>query len=108
MRRALRLLRQNPAFTILVISILALTIGACTSIFTLVNAILLKPLPFEDSSRLLVVTAVAKGDEASLGCLTWPRFNQIAGQNRTFAGFAAFTSDTLNLSGTGEPEQLQA
>ncbi|HWK12732.1 MAG TPA: hypothetical protein VNR64_21920, partial [Vicinamibacterales bacterium] len=65
LRHAVRLLRQAPGFTLLVVTVLAVGIGATTSIFSIVDGVLLKPLPFPDADRLIAVAvqSVIPGDE---------------------------------------------
>jgi putative ABC transport system permease protein len=107
-RYSLRALKRTPAFTAASVIVLALGIGASTSIFTVVNAVLLRPLPYPESDRLVMLWE------------TNPRF-QIAGdalpvtpgsfmdwreENSSFEQVAAFGSSQLNLSGGGEPERV--
>ena len=107
-RFSVRSLIKTPNFTMVAVTLLALGIGASTSIFTVVNAVLLRPLPYSESDRLVMLWE------------TNPRF-QIAGdalpvtpgsfmdwreQNTCFEQVAAFGSSQLNLSGIGEPEQV--
>ena len=62
LRHAVRILRQAPGFTLLVVIVLAIGIGATTSIFSVVNGVLLKPLPFPDAGRLIAIQSGLRGD----------------------------------------------
>jgi putative ABC transport system permease protein len=106
LRFALRILLKNPAFTFVSLITLALGIGANTAIFSLVNSILLKPLPYRDPDRLVrVIQASPK-----LGLATWgvsqADFNAYREQNRAFDALAIYNASGINLTGEGEPERL--
>ncbi|MCA1577505.1 MAG: ABC transporter permease [Acidobacteria bacterium] len=106
LRFALRLFAKNPGFTFVALVTLALGIGANTAIFSLVNSILLKPLPYRDSDQLVrVIQASPK-----LGLATWgvsqANFAAYREQNRSFEAMAIYTSGGINLTGDGEPERL--
>ncbi len=109
LRYGLRLLRKSPGFTAVAVLTLALGIGANTAIFSVVNAVLLKSLPFKDPEQLVMVwnrgAAAAGGDRTPLAVsdlLDW------RAQNRSFADIAAFQWDSFNYAGGDLPEQLQA
>ena len=109
LRYGLRLLRKSPGFTSVAVLTLALGIGANTAIFSVVNAVLLKSLPFKDPEQLVMVwnraAAAAGGDRTPLAVadlLDW------RAQNRSFADIAAFQGDSFNYAGGDLPEQLQA
>ena len=108
-RYALRSLGKSPGFTSVVILILAFGIGANTTIFSLVNSLLLRPLAYKDPDRLLLITEVPKnGPQNQIGCLSYPHFTSIQEGNRVFSGLTAYTSETFNLTGRGEAEQISA
>jgi putative ABC transport system permease protein len=100
---------KRPGFTIVALIALALGIGANTAIFSLVNAVLLRPLPFAEPERLIWVFGNIRngGNRASVAPLDFLDFRS---QNTTFDQFAASFSVPLpvNLTGTGEPERLTA
>src|ERR1044072_8786057 len=108
-RYGLRGLLKRPGFTAIALVALALGIGANTAIFSLVNAIVLQPLPFPEPDRLVWVYGNIRngGNRASVSP---PDFLDYRAQNKTFEQFAA--SGTLplhrNLTGNGEPERLVA
>ena len=107
-RYALRVLAKSPAFTAVAVFTIALGIGANTAIFSVVSALLLRPLHYPQSSRLVVLAAEKKLTGVHAGPLTWPRVTLIQEQNRSFSGVAAFTNEVFNLSGRGDPEQVRA
>ena len=107
-RYAIRSLTQHPGFTAVVVLTLALGIGANTAIFSVVNAVLLRPLPFRDSARLVMVwnhgAEAAGGDRTPLAVadlLDW------RAQNHAFESVGAFDRATLNYTGGEVPEQVR-
>ena len=107
-RFALRLLVRSPALTAVAILSLALGIGANTTVFTLVNAILLNPMPVRDISRLVMVGTGEVRDGAPVHLEGTSRLNyeDLRNQNTVFSGVVLMGFAPLALSGTGEPEQL--
>jgi predicted permease len=109
LRYGARLLARNPALTIVAALSLALGIGANTTIFTLVNAVLLNPLPVKDVSRLVsvVVTEMRNGQMTTLNGMSRINAEDIRDHNTVFSGLAISGFAPLALSGTaGEPEQI--
>jgi len=108
-RFGLRMLQKSPGFTAVAVLTLALGIGANTAIFSVVNAVLLRSLPFTEPDQLVMVwnhgAAAAGGDHTPLAAadlLDW------RAQNRAFTEIAAFQTDTVNFVNGDSPEQLQA
>jgi len=108
LRFALRLLAKAPGFTSVAVLTVALGIGANTALFTVANALLLKPLPYADSSRLVLIYSLRQSEGAVIGPMSWPRTRMILETSQSFSGVAAFTREAFNLSGRGEPEQVLA
>ena len=108
-RYGLRGLLKRPGFTAIALIALALGIGANTAIFSLVNAVVLKPLPYSDPDRLVWVWGNIRngGNRASVAPLDYLDYRN---QNKTFEHFAASSTLPLpaNLTGSGEPERLSA
>lgn len=105
-RYGLRMLRKNPGFTAIAVLTLALGIGANTAIFSLVNSILLRPLPYHEPDRLVRMIQA----NPMLGLATWgvsqANFAAYREQNRSFEMMALYTTSAVNLTGEGDPERL--
>jgi putative ABC transport system permease protein len=99
-RYGLRQLIKHPAFTIIAILTLALGIGANTAIFSVVNAVLLKPLPFPEPNQLLAVgmTDTRQKDQTNLNSLSYPDFFDFRDQNRSLASSAVYRDGTYALT----------
>ncbi len=107
----LRMLARNPGFAAVAILSLALGIGANTTIFTVVNAVLLNPLPVQDSSHLVELdtvdskTAIGAPNATKLG-MSYPNFHDYRDQSTAFSGLSVFAFDNFTLSGQGTPKQI--
>jgi predicted permease len=106
LRYGLRMLRKSPAFTVIAIATLALGIGANSAIFSVVNGVLLRPLPYEKPDQLAHVfcSAPSKGLE-NYGASP-PDFRTLRERNQTFASLSGFYARDFNLTGTDNPERL--
>ncbi|HXN47653.1 MAG TPA: ABC transporter permease [Bryobacteraceae bacterium] len=104
LRYGLRLLARNPGFSAVAVIALALGIGANTAIFSVVNGVLLRPLPYGDPDRLMRLSE--KSPEFATMSVAYPNFVDWKDQSRTFAGLAAFRWEDADLSGGGQPEHL--
>src|SRR5260370_11544482 len=105
-RFALRVFQRAPAFAAAAVLTLAVGIGANTSIFSVANALLLRPLPYRQADRLVLIDARRKSSSnISQGPLSVPRFEQVEQRNRSFSAMAAFTPDVFNLTRGGDPDQ---
>ena len=101
---ALRQLRRTPAFTLVAALTLALGIGANSAIFALVDATLLRPLPYRDAERL--VTVWERTDTTPRGFASPPNLIDWKTQNRSFDFIAAYNDGRTTLTGGFEPEEL--
>jgi putative ABC transport system permease protein len=109
-RYGLRQLIQHPAFTIIAILTLALGIGANTAIFSVVNAVLLKPLPFPAPDQLVAVGGVDLNETSSppkLSSLCYPDFFDFREQTRSFENIAVYRSRELTLVDGGEAQSFR-
>lgn len=107
LRYAARLQRKNPAFTIVAVIALALGIGANTAIFSVVNTVLLRPLPYKDPERLVMVWEDASKHGYPRDTPAAANFVDWRDQNQVFEGIAAIADENFNLTGSGEPERLE-
>ena len=104
---AWRTLKHSPGMTIAAIVALALGIGANTAIFSIVDGVLLRPLPYPDSGALYWVgMGSSKHLEWPPGQLSWPEYLDIAQQTRTLASIGGWADGDANLSGAGSPERV--
>ncbi|HEV8375060.1 MAG TPA: ABC transporter permease, partial [Candidatus Polarisedimenticolia bacterium] len=108
LRYGFRLLVQNPGFTAVAVLTLGLGIGANTAIFSVVHAVLLKPLPYADSERVVMVweNNLSKGWDSF--AVAPPNFADWQKQNHVFETLVAYQSSSLVLTGEAEPEKLAA
>ena len=108
LRFAFRALARHPLFSGVVVLVLALGIAATTAIFTLVDAIMLSPLPFDDADRLVAVghTAPARGIEDAGQCAAW-HFTYEE-ENRVFEGLGMYNGGSVAVTGRGDPEAVPA
>jgi predicted permease len=105
-RFAFRMLRRNPGFTTVAVLVLAVGIGANTAIFTVVDAVLLRPLPYPDADRLVML----QDESAQSGFvpMSYPAFLGWREQKDIFEEVATYMNTDVALTGVGEPEQLRA
>ena len=105
LRHAWRLLRRQPAFTGVAILTLALGIGTTTAVFTVVNGVLLRPLPYRDPSRLVMLFYGHKGNVSPW--FSPPNVRDYVGPSDAFVGASSVAPITVNMTGLGDPERLQ-
>jgi predicted permease len=101
---AFRQLRQSPGFAAVAIITLGLGIGANTSLFSVVNGVLLKRLPYPQPERLVTLSESKPNFE--YGAISYPNFRDWQKQNRTFSAMAIYRSYAFSLTGSGEAEQV--
>ena len=107
-RYAGRVLAKTPGFASVAVLTLAVGIGANTAIFSVANALLLRPLPYAQPDRLVVLSSERKASGEQQGPLSYPRFTLVQDRSRSFTGVAAFCNEVFNLTGRGDPEQIPA
>jgi putative ABC transport system permease protein len=106
-RYALGRLLHNPGFSLIVVATLALGIGANTALFSIVNGVLLRPLPYFAPDRLVAINHVY-GETSEEAAFAAPTYRDIRERLRIFAAFAAGQEWNANLTGMGQPERLVA
>src|SRR5579872_785507 len=104
-RHAIRAFLKRPAFTLIVLLTLALGIGANATIFTLVNAFLIRPLPYRDSGRLVSIADVQPPE--TLTPASFPEFDDWRSNNTVFQSVTAWFPLPVNLTNAGEPRRIR-
>jgi len=104
-RYAFRLLIKNPGFTIVAILTLALGIGANTAIFSVVDGVLLRPLPYPGPDKLVAISEKTANFESS--SISYPNFLDWQRRNTSFSVLAAYRQDDYSLTGSGETERVR-
>src|SRR5215510_14929860 len=106
LRYGARMLLKNPGVSFVVVLALALGIGANTAIFSVINAVLLRPLPYDEADRLVFLNETSKVmDEISI---SYPNFTDWRNQNTVFEKIGVYNRGNYNLTGAGEPERITA
>src|SRR5277367_3354289 len=103
LRYGARMLRKSPGFTIVAVLTLALGIGANTAIFSVVNGVLLRPLPFRDPSRLVLI---AEKSSFPIISTSYENYLDWRDQSHSFESMEATRGSSITLTGAGEPERL--
>ena len=107
LRVIVRGLLHAPVFTVVVVTTLALGIGANTAIFSIVNAVLIEPLGYEDPDALVRFHGTRGGEPTDSGTISYPNFIDIRERSNAFVSAAAYDEWRTNLTGTGQPERLE-
>ncbi len=103
LRFALRMMANNPGLIAAAVLTLALGIGANSAIFTVTNALLLKPFPYRDPAQLVSVEVRDQTQDRGLNLV---RYEMVRDRSRSFEGMAVWANDDLNLTGSGDPVQI--
>jgi putative ABC transport system permease protein len=104
LRYGARVLVKNRVFTLIAVITLALGIGANTAIFSVINAVLLRSLPYEHSEQLVMVYARTKNENRAL--VAWPELRDWQAQSQSFTELATFVPQSVNLTGLAEPGRI--
>jgi putative ABC transport system permease protein len=107
-RYAIRSLVKHPSFTAIAVITLALGIGANTAMFSVINAVLLRPLPYQQPERLVTIWEESPGRGMYQIPVSFANLSDWREQNHTFEQISAYTFTNLNLTGQGEPARLSA
>jgi putative ABC transport system permease protein len=102
-----RMLRKHPGFTAVAVLTLALGIGANSAVFSIVNAVMLRPLPYQDSQRLVSVSSKTGMFPDMTLNVTWPAFQAMRNQVTSFERSAAYRTQSKALTGRGDPQLLE-
>ncbi|HJQ20451.1 MAG TPA: ABC transporter permease, partial [Gemmatimonadaceae bacterium] len=106
LRYALRMLARHPAFTAVAVITLALGIGANTAIYSVVDAVLLRPLPWPGSDRMVLVFGTRGGNASNQGGVPYLDYVDWRDQNHSFEEMGIMRGQSINLTGTGTPDRL--
>ena len=106
-RYSLRLLRRTPGVTVIALLTIGLGIGANTAIFSIINGVLLRPLPLRDPDRLLLIRHASIADRTQLATVSPGNFYDIQRASRLVQPMSAFSGAAFTLTGRGDPERLQ-
>src|SRR5579864_5290083 len=106
LRYAARMMRKNPTFTLIAVATLALGIGANTSLFSVIDAVLIRALPFRDPGRLVAVKAPDRKDKNHGGEISYPAFLDWRQQNHSFEAMSAWTTNSFTYTGIDQPESI--
>ncbi len=102
----LRTLWKSPGYTLTAILSLALAIGASTTVFSIANSVLLRPLPYREPERLVIVSETVRRQEVERRGVSLPDYLDWRAENQSFAEIAAVRLASFNLSGISEPERI--
>ena len=105
---ALRSLRQAPGFTLLAVLALALGIGANSAIFSIINALFLRPLPYAQPERIVQLTSSEPARQIVQGGFSWPRLLAVQERQDVFSEVSVSSFNAYTVTGLGDPEQVQA
>jgi putative ABC transport system permease protein len=108
LRYGIRMLKKNPGFAFVAVLTLSLGIGANTAIFSVVNGVLLNALPYPQPEQLAMVWCDNRRQGIRDDITSYPNFVDWRDRNHTFQGMAGVTSESFNLTGAGEPEEIPA
>lgn len=107
-RYSVRMFLRFPILTVATILSLALAIGSNTAIFSIVNTVIIRPLPFKDAERLVKIWSVLENDRALPRPVSYPDFLDLRNASNTLTDMAAFSSASLSLNDPNNPERISA
>jgi putative ABC transport system permease protein len=106
LRYAIRILLKNPGFTLVAVVTLALGIGANTALFSVIDAVLLRPLPFHEPARLVAVRSVDPKNPDGEGSISYPAFLDWREQSHSFEGMVVWNTNNFTYTGGDQPESI--
>src|SRR5512145_191675 len=98
LRYAVRTLARSPLFTLIAVACLALGIGVNSTIFSVVDGVLLQPYPYPDAHQIVVLNSTNQKSGVNRSIISWPDFEDYRDQNTTLSTLAAFTGRSLTIS----------
>ena len=104
---AFRSLLKSPGFTLVAVFALALGIGANSAIFSIIDAIFLRPLPYAQADQLVQLTSAQPERGLAQGPMSWPRMQAVRERQQVFTDISISTPSAFIVTGSGDPEQLQ-
>jgi predicted permease len=106
-RFALRMLVRTPAFSLIAVLTFAVGIGVNAAVFSVVNGVLLRPLPYPDADRITMVWLDNRRQGIKEDITSYPNYRDWRDQSSSYAHLAAFTAPSFTLTGAGEPERIR-
>src|ERR671912_2147522 len=106
LRYAVRQLLKSPAFTLVAVVCLALGIGANVALFSVVNSVLLRPLPYHEPDRLVRLSSTHEENNLTRVGFSYPRFLEVQQRQQVFSDLAFSAGNAFTWTGRGDPEQL--
>src|SRR5688572_19813026 len=107
-RFGLRVLWKRPGFTAVALAVLALGVGTSTAIFSVVNAVLIRPLPYPGAERVIAFDAVNPPKGVTESNMSAPDFTDWKAQSRSFEALSIYATGDVNMTGGDEPERIGA
>src|SRR5436190_414114 len=106
LRYGIRTLLKTPGFTAVAVIALALGIGANTAIFSVVNAVLLRPLPYANTDRLVMIYETGTHGKTDRNDVSFPNFSDWSKQAKSFDQIASFNRTLVDVTGNGDPAKI--
>jgi predicted permease len=108
LRYAARQLLKSPGFTLIAVIGLALGIGANVALFSVINSVFLRPLPYRDPGQLVRLSSTHQAQNLTRVGFSYPRFREVQNQQQVFSDLSLSAGNAFTLTGRGDPEQLPA
>jgi putative ABC transport system permease protein len=108
LRYAIRRLLKSPGFTVVAIVGLGLGIGANVALFSVINSVFLRPLPYREPDRLVRLSSTNEEQNLTRVGFSYPRYREVQDRQQVFSDLALSAGNAFTLTGRGDPEQLIA